>query len=297
MPIAKAAHLGARVLRKLARGLESAAGAQTRDIHRSMAAYDMAGRPDETHYLAQYWAAIEPALAAHLPSRTGRILDLGCGQGRLTVPLARWLEGGNVTGVDLTPSAVAAARAYAAEAGVRATFIDGDALAFANGIDEGSIDAVFMLEISFFMPRYRELLARAAKLLRPGGLLGVSFRGQYFNLLGAARAGDWASARLTRDAREGHWLGGTTWFSWHTPDDVRALIAAEGLHLDALRGIGVLSGIENDPLSLIAQPSRLDDDARAQLLELELSLAETYAGNGRYILVLSTKPQLEAVPR
>jgi SAM-dependent methyltransferase len=297
MPIAKAAHLGARVLRKLARGLEAASGAQTRDIHRSMAAYDMAGRSDETHYLAQYWAFIEPALQAHLPSRSGRILDLGCGQGRLTVPLARWLQGGAVTGVDLTPSAIAAARAYASEAGVRATFVEGDALAFANAIEDASVDAVFMLEISFFMPRYRELIARAAKLLKPGGLLAVSFRGQYFNLLGAARAGDWASARLTRDAREGHWLGGTTWFSWHTPDDVRGIIAAEGLRLDALRGIGVLSGIENDPLSLIAQPSVLDDAARAQLLDLELSLAEAYAGNGRYILALSTKPQLEAVFR
>ncbi|MEO8035124.1 MAG: methyltransferase domain-containing protein [Acidobacteriota bacterium] len=295
MFLTKAALLGARVLRKAARLLESFGDAQTVAIRRSMGCHDMSVHPDELHYFEQYWAAIEPALEAHLPLHAGTVLDLGCGQGRMTVPVARWLRSGEVTGVDLTPSAIQAARTYASVAGVRGvTFVDGDALEFAAAVAANAVDAVLMLEVPFFMPRYRELIRRAGVILKPGGLLAVSFRPQYYNLLGAVRAGDWASSRLVRDVREGHWLGGSSWFSWHTPEDVRTLLVEAGFRVDSVLGIGQFSGIEGDPLSAIAQPSKLSPEARAQLLSLELSMAEEYPGNGRYILALATKP-LEAL--
>ena len=54
----------------------------------------------------------------------GKALDLGCGTGRDSVDLAT--RGWQVTGIDIIPKAVIAARARAREAGVEAEFIQGD---------------------------------------------------------------------------------------------------------------------------------------------------------------------------
>ncbi|MGI8519568.1 MAG: class I SAM-dependent methyltransferase [Actinomycetota bacterium] len=54
----------------------------------------------------------------------GKALDLGCGTGRDSVDLAT--RGWQVTGVDIIPKAVTAARARAREASVEVEFIQGD---------------------------------------------------------------------------------------------------------------------------------------------------------------------------
>ncbi len=57
----------------------------------------------------------------------GRALDLGCGTGRWSIALAR--RGWQVTGVDVVPKAIRAARRRADEAGVDADFLCGDVTA------------------------------------------------------------------------------------------------------------------------------------------------------------------------
>lgn len=54
----------------------------------------------------------------------GRALDLGCGTGTDSIYLAA--HGWDVTGVDMVPRALAAARRKAAAAGVEARFVEGD---------------------------------------------------------------------------------------------------------------------------------------------------------------------------
>lgn len=54
----------------------------------------------------------------------GRVLELGCGSGRLTIPIAQ--AGVEIIGADLSASMLARARAKAAHAGVRAEFIAAD---------------------------------------------------------------------------------------------------------------------------------------------------------------------------
>ena len=54
----------------------------------------------------------------------GRVLDLGCGTGIHAVNLAK--RGWDVTGVDVSPKALARARERADEAGVKARFLEGD---------------------------------------------------------------------------------------------------------------------------------------------------------------------------
>jgi SAM-dependent methyltransferase len=67
-----------------------------------------------------------PALQAYAQRTAGPLLELGCGTGRLLIPLAR--AGYAVTGVDLSPEMLAIARAKraAADLAERVTLIEGD---------------------------------------------------------------------------------------------------------------------------------------------------------------------------
>jgi trans-aconitate methyltransferase len=94
-----------------------------------------------------------------LAPRAGeRVLDLGCGDGRLTDVLAA--EGCAVVGVDASPEQVAAARAR----GLDARVMDGQALAF-----DGAFDAVFSNAALHWMKEPGRVLEGVWRALRPGG--------------------------------------------------------------------------------------------------------------------------------
>jgi SAM-dependent methyltransferase len=96
-----------------------------------------------------------------------QILDLACGGGRHSLAMAR--HGAEVTGLDVGPAAIAAARRRAARAGLSATFVQGDVrhLAF-----EAAFDAVTLL-FGCFTEMTRDdaqaCLHGVAHSLRPGG--------------------------------------------------------------------------------------------------------------------------------
>ena len=57
-------------------------------------------------------------------NKDARILELCCGTGRLTLPIAK--EGYDITGIDYTPSMLAQAKIKASEAGLKIEFIEAD---------------------------------------------------------------------------------------------------------------------------------------------------------------------------
>lgn len=63
-------------------------------------------------------------LDEHAVPGNGRVLDVACGLGRHSVPLAR--RGYEVTGVDISPTFIERARQRAVEASVRVSFVVGD---------------------------------------------------------------------------------------------------------------------------------------------------------------------------
>ena len=98
-----------------------------------------------------------------------RVLDVACGEGYGTALLAR--HAAHVTGVDLSPEAVAHARgAYAALA--NAEFIA------ASCAQMPLPDAVFDVVVSFetleHIPMQREFMGEIARVLKPGGVLVMS---------------------------------------------------------------------------------------------------------------------------
>lgn len=105
-----------------------------------------------------------------------RILDAGCGTGRVAIELAR--RGRSVTGVDADPEMLAIARQRAPELDWRL----GDLASM--DMPPGAFDlAVLAGNVMLFVARGTEaaVLANVARALEPGGLLVAGF----------ARAGDW----------------------------------------------------------------------------------------------------------
>lgn len=107
-------------------------------------------------FVAEFAADLEPC----------RVLDLGCGQGRNAVWLAG--RGHKVTGVDLSEVGIADARAWAAEAGARATFLVADAAEDWTP-PAGGFDLVLLSYLQLPAERRRTVHAKAARALAPGG--------------------------------------------------------------------------------------------------------------------------------
>ncbi|MGQ4807383.1 Ubiquinone biosynthesis O-methyltransferase, mitochondrial [Candidatus Entotheonellaceae bacterium PAL068K] len=97
-----------------------------------------------------------------------RILDLACGGGRHSLAMARY--GAVVTGIDVGPATITAARRRARRAGLSIEFEQGDLRCLEY---DGIFDAVTFLFGCFTeMPRApaQDVLRRISRSLRPGGL-------------------------------------------------------------------------------------------------------------------------------
>ncbi len=101
-----------------------------------------------------------PVVALLDPQPNEDILDLGCGDGALTAQLAA--TGAHLTGVDLSPTMLAAARAR----GLNVVQSDAAALPFTN-----AFDAVFSNAVLHWIAADRQPAALTAihRALRPGG--------------------------------------------------------------------------------------------------------------------------------
>jgi len=98
------------------------------------------------------------------------VLDLGCGGGLVSAPLARM--GGQGVGLDAGAEAIGAARTYASQAGLDIDFRVGTAEDLAAS--GARFDLVVALEIIEHVADLSAFLAAAQKLVKPGGLLIVS---------------------------------------------------------------------------------------------------------------------------
>jgi protein-L-isoaspartate O-methyltransferase len=124
-------------------------------------------RPAFTHALPTEWIGALPDVVARLERGSARIADVGCGQGWSTIAVARAYPGAQVVGIDADAPSVAEARRHAAEAGVRASFVEADAAQLAA---HGPFDLVLVLEALHDLARPVEFLAAARGALAPGGV-------------------------------------------------------------------------------------------------------------------------------
>lgn len=135
---------------------------------------------------------INPLRLGYIEERTGTlsgrsVLDVGCGGGILSEAMAR--RGADVTGLDLSQDAIAAAKQHALETGVEVVYQQRDVESLA-GESPGAFDRVTCLEMLEHVPEPGAVVAACARLLRPGGDLIVSTinrntKSWFFAILGA----------------------------------------------------------------------------------------------------------------
>lgn len=99
----------------------------------------------------------------------GEVLELGSGSGANAAALLESYPAARLTASDVDPAMLAAARRRLGSFGERARVHQADATALP--FDDASFDAVVSLIMLHHVIDWEEMLAEAARVLRPGGLL------------------------------------------------------------------------------------------------------------------------------
>jgi trans-aconitate 2-methyltransferase len=152
-----------------------------------------------------------------------RVLDLGCGDGRITAQIAARVPKGGATGVDNSGGMVAHARA-ALGGGPRGNlrFVQADAqeLPFADGFD-----IVFSNAALHWVQDHRAVLAGIGRSLRPGGrvMLQMGGRGNVEEVRAAA------AQVMARESWRRYFAGFEFRYGFYGPEEYNAWLAEAGL--------------------------------------------------------------------
>jgi SAM-dependent methyltransferase len=216
-----------------------------------VADYSAVYDPD-TDFDARYTMATVRRIAARV-APGDRVLELGCATGLMTAHLAG--VGARVTGIDRSDAYLRRARA---RVGARATFVRaGLAEPGWEDLVGDAFDHVLLCNLVHEVPDPRDLLARAAALLAPRGLVHLSLQNpDSIHRLVAVEMG------LIDDVREVSERGGRfgTLGLWGA-DDLTALAREVGLGVVAREGV-MLKPLPNAMMAELP-PEVLDGFERA----------------------------------
>lgn len=152
-----------------------------------------------------------------------RVLDVGCGDGKVTALLAELLPAGSVLGVDNSDEMVGFARtSFPPERApnVRFRVMDARELAF-----DAEFDVVFSNAALHWVRDHRPVLRGIARSLRPGGrcLLQMGGRGNAAGVLGVM------DVLIVSDRWASHFRGFSFPYGFHGPEEYRDWLAQAGL--------------------------------------------------------------------
>jgi 2-polyprenyl-6-hydroxyphenyl methylase/3-demethylubiquinone-9 3-methyltransferase len=154
------------------------------------------------------------------------VLDIGCGGGLVSEPLARL--GAEVTGIDPAADTIEVAKVHAKGAGLKITYkaITAEALA-----DQGkTFDAVLLLEVIEHVWDVPAFLRRVAPLVKPGGIMILSTLNRTLKAYALAIVGAEFILR---------WIpvGTHQWERFVRPEELKAALRGAGLDLADTRGM------------------------------------------------------------
>ncbi|AJP00738.1 ubiquinone biosynthesis methyltransferase UbiE [Streptomyces cyaneogriseus subsp. noncyanogenus] len=219
-----------------------------------------------------------------------KVLDIGCGTGRFTVPMAE--KGADVSGLDISRPMLDVASSKLAERGLSADLREGDMAHLP--FPDASFDTVTSMLALMHVPLEDRpaVFGEVARVLRPGGrmLLGVKnsvfeemFTGDRFASVDVTDVvGKQLLFTKTRSGEEYV----APWYSF-SPQDLTTLFATVGMTVTRLRG--------NSPLAVwLADEVLRDESVRAFVSKTERFLAEVPPFNhfGYHLLVEATKPRV-----
>ncbi|MGI8527487.1 MAG: bifunctional 2-polyprenyl-6-hydroxyphenol methylase/3-demethylubiquinol 3-O-methyltransferase UbiG [Pseudolabrys sp.] len=155
-----------------------------------------------------------------------RFLDVGCGGGVLSEPLARL--GGEVVGADPAAENIAAAQAHARASGVEVDYRATTAELLAAAKEK--FDVVLAMEVVEHVADVRSFIATCASMVRPGGLLFVATLNRTLKSFALAIVG--AEYVLRWVPRGTH-----RWDKFVTPVELRVALEKSGLRVIGERGV------------------------------------------------------------
>lgn len=170
-------------------------------------------------------------------------LDIGCGAGLVTEPLARM--GATTTGLDASDRLIAVAKEHAAGQQLDIAYQSGEIAAFAEGC-HALFDIITCLEVVEHVEDRDAFLATIRRLLKPEGILVFSTPNRTLRSWAVLIAG---AEYLTRAIPR----GGHDWHRFLTPDALSAALARAGLNVNTLRGLSwspARGFVINDDLSI-----------------------------------------------
>lgn len=184
------------------------------------------------HIRARCLAHFQRDDAARAPFGGLRLLDIGCGGGLVSEPMARL--GFDVTGADASERNIGTARAHAAESGLAIDYRATTAEALAEAGER--FDVILNLEVIEHVADVRLFLSACASMLKPGGMMLVATLNRTFKA--------WALAVVGAEYVLG-WLprGTHDWSKFITTAEMKEHAEAAGL------AIGGLTGVAYSPLS------------------------------------------------
>ncbi len=154
------------------------------------------------------------------------LLDIGCGGGLLSEPLARL--GFDVTGIDPAGNNVDVARAHAGRSGVAVTYRRVTAETLVE--EKAAFDVVLAMEVVEHVPSVVDFVATATSLVKPGGLfiaatINRTKRSFALAIVGAEYVLRWLP------------VGTHSWDKFVTPDELEEAIVAGDLEVFDRQGV------------------------------------------------------------
>ena len=147
-----------------------------------------------------------------------RVLDIGCGGGLLSEPMARL--GATVVGADAAERNIPVARLHAEQSGLEIDYRHTTAEAMAT--DGEVFDVVLAMEIVEHVADPQGFVATCRDLMKPGGLMVMSTLNRNAKSFLAAIVGaEWVMRWLPKGTHD--------WSKFITPDELYALIRGAGL--------------------------------------------------------------------
>ena len=156
-----------------------------------------------------------------------KLLDIGCGGGLLSEPMARL--GFSVTGVDASERNIGTASTHAAEQGLEIDFRASTAEQLeAEGA--GPFDVILNMEVIEHVADPGEFLRTCARLLAPGGLMIVATMNRTLKALALAKVGAEYVLR---------WLppGTHDWNKFLKPEELRGFLEFEPVQMQGPFGV------------------------------------------------------------
>lgn len=168
------------------------------------------------------WILLE--LQAHFGKRPLTILDVACGGGFLSNPLA--LEGHQVTGIDLSEGSLEVAKRHDSTGSVRYLPMDARALSF----PDRRFDVVCMMDFLEHISERDVVLREASRVLKPGGWLFFhTFNRTPLSWLIAIKGVEWSVKNTPRNMHVYH--------LFLKPAELDELCARHHLSIEVLRGV------------------------------------------------------------